>query len=94
VVHPLQRLVFASGLGNPLQVHHDASLGHKRSAGFDFTSLKQKKSAISVFVGLERLADRLDAFAAIKSPNEVPAESGSSSFHKNQPWDDNMGLPA
>jgi hypothetical protein len=39
----------------------------ERSAGFDFASLKQKKIRRSHIRQIVRLADRLDAFAAIKS---------------------------
>jgi hypothetical protein len=38
------------------------------SAGFDFTSLKQKDVYHSRIRRIGRLADRLDAFTAIKSP--------------------------
>jgi hypothetical protein len=40
----------------------------ERPAGFDFASLKQKKFRHSRIRQTERLADRFDAFAAIKSP--------------------------
>jgi hypothetical protein len=40
----------------------------ERPAGFDFASLKQKKVHRSRVWQIERLADRLDAFTAIKSP--------------------------
>ncbi len=40
----------------------------ERPAGFDFASLKPKKVCHSRIRQIERLAYRLDAFAAIKSP--------------------------
>jgi hypothetical protein len=40
----------------------------ERPAGFDFATLKQKKVRRSRIRQIERLADHLDAFAAIKSP--------------------------
>jgi hypothetical protein len=39
----------------------------KRSAGFDFASLKQKKIRRSHIQQIVRLTDRLDEFATIKS---------------------------
>jgi hypothetical protein len=45
-----------------------SSWDSERLAGFDFTSLKQKKVRRSRIRRIERLANRLDAFAAIKSP--------------------------
>jgi hypothetical protein len=64
----------------------------ERPAGFDFASLKQKKVCRSRLRQIERLADRLDAFVAIKSPRMRRQQSVSLSLHKNQPWDDDMGL--
>ncbi len=40
----------------------------ERPAGFDFTSLKPRKVCCCCIRRIERLAYRLDAFAAIKSP--------------------------
>jgi hypothetical protein len=41
---------------------------------------------------IEKAVDRLDAFTAIRSCQEVPPESVSSPLHKNQPWDNDIGL--
>jgi hypothetical protein len=41
---------------------------NERPAGFDFASLKQKKVRRSRIRRIETLADRFNAFAAIKSP--------------------------
>jgi hypothetical protein len=65
----------------------------ERSAGFDFASLKQKKIRRSRIRQIVRLADRLGAFAAIKS---LTMRCRQSLFlhpsTKNRPWDGDMRL--
>ncbi len=82
-------LVFAADLVIPSKFITRPTWASVKSAGFDFTSLKQKKCRCSCMQRIGRLADCLDAFTR----NEAPAESGSSFFRKIWPWDDeDMGL--
>jgi hypothetical protein len=70
-VYPLPKggsgLVFAAGSVTPSKFVKRLPWDSESSAGFDFTSLKQKKVHRSDIQRRGRLADRLDAFATIKS---------------------------
>jgi hypothetical protein len=64
----------------------------ERSPGFSFTYQKQKKVCCSSVWRIGRLADCLDSFAAIRSPD--CGTSGVCFFvlPQNWPWDDDMRL--
>ncbi len=66
--------------------------GSERSASF-FTSLKQKKVRRGGMRRIRRLADLLDAFAAIKSPEMRRRQNlVLHPLRRTWLWDDNMGL--
>jgi hypothetical protein len=59
----------------PSQLFMRTAWDSKRSAGFDFASLKQKKIRRSRIQQIVRLTDRLDEFATIKSLTMVRRQS-------------------
>ncbi len=65
---PPSGLVFAANSDNPLQVLHEAALGQREVCGLRHFLSEQKNVHRSRIWRIGRLADRLDAFAAIKSP--------------------------
>jgi hypothetical protein len=58
---------FTTGLGDPSKIFMRPTWDNERLTSFNFTSLKQKKVRHSRIRQIERLADCLDAFDAIKS---------------------------